>query len=191
MESGRYTTSGLSPDDSTAPKPADLEEFRAVLRVFAARRIGDWAAAEDVSQEALRVGLEALRAGRISSLEALPGFLFKTAVHICMHRGRSVSREKRALERWRADADEAGADDALSSLLSEERREDLRKALAELEPEERRLLELTYDQELDSEEIGRRLGLTPGAVRVRRHRAIRRLSALLGVTKSRDRELKP
>ena len=189
MRDGRYKGSGERPV-SAAVDPAELDTFRVPLRVFAARRLRSWSAAEDVSQEVLRVGLEALQTGRIASPEALPGFLFRTAVNICMHRGRSAIREKRALERWGANANEAGPDEALSSLLSEERREDLRKALAGLEPEERRVLELTYEQELDYEEIGRRLGLTAGAVRVRRHRAIRRLSELLGVTKSRDRELK-
>jgi DNA-directed RNA polymerase specialized sigma24 family protein len=48
---------------------------------------------------------------------------------------------------------------------------------------------MTYRDELDSEEIGRRLGLSAGAVRVRRHRAIRRLADLLGVTKQPDRAL--
>ena len=49
---------------------------------------------------------------------------------------------------------------------------------------------MTYRDELDSEEIGRQLGLTAGAVRVRRHRAMRRLAELLGVTKPAIREFK-
>ncbi len=106
-----------------------------------------------------------------------------------MHRGRSAGREGRALQRF-AGSQEDGAESPLGALISAERQADVRKALEQLEPDERRLLELTYGEDLGSEEIGRRLGVTAGAVRVRRHRAIRRLSELLGVTKPADRELK-
>jgi len=188
VNSGRYSPADLAAGAVAAPTPADLEEFRAALRIFAARRTGDWAAAEDVAQEALRVGFEAMRAGRIPIREALPGFLFKTAVNLCMHRGRSVRRERRALERWGTETEKAVGADALAAVLSAERRASLRKGLDLLEPEERQILELTYEQELDSDEIGRRLGITAGAVRVRRHRVIRRLSELLGVTKAPERE---
>ena len=191
MDSSRYTPSGASggAPAGALPEPSDLAAFQTSLRLFAARRLGNWAAAEDVAQEALRRGLEAIQNGRIASREALPGFLFQTAVHICMHRGRSAGREGRALQRF-AGSQEEGADSPLGALISAERQANVRKALEELEPDERRLLELTYAEDLGSEEIGRRLGVTAGAVRVRRHRAIRRLSELLGVTKPADRELK-
>jgi RNA polymerase sigma-70 factor (ECF subfamily) len=190
MSSRRYRSSSQDGRGSRVPQPEQLESFRCSIRLFAARRLGNWPAAEDVAQEALRRTLEALQAGRIASHDALAGFLFKTTVHICMHRGRSARREKRALERWAADSATAPDEDALGALLSEERRKSLRNALSGLEAEERRILELTYDNELDSGEIGRQLGLTAGTVRVRRHRAIRRLSELLGVTRAPDREFK-
>src|SRR6185295_5252530 len=91
MSRERDTASdGTSDPDGLA---ADLaERFRERLRLFAARRIYDSAAAEDVA-------LEALRAGRIPELERLPGFVFETARHICMHHGRGRGREARALAR--------------------------------------------------------------------------------------------
>jgi RNA polymerase sigma-70 factor (ECF subfamily) len=187
MDRGRYPPSGQSPGVSSAP--AELESFRDRLRLFAARRLGDSAAAEDVAQEALRRALGAMQAGRIQNPAALPGFLFQTALHICMHRGRSAGRERRALQRFGANDQADRAQDPLAALISAERRSSVREALGKLEPDDRRLLEMTYRDELDSEEIGRELGLTAGAVRVRRHRAIRRLGELLGVTKSADRGL--
>lgn len=191
MVSPRYTPSGASVGGGAAPRPTDLEEFRVPLCVFSARRLHNWAAAEDVAQEALRVGLEALQAGRIETAEALSGFLFQTAVNLCMHRGRSAAREKRAFERIAApDAGDDPAADALDSLLSAERQARVREALGRLEGQERELLEMTFRDELSSESIGRRLGVTPGAVRVRRHRALRRLARLLGVTTGPVREFK-
>jgi len=187
MKGGRYADGQRA--DPVAPAPGDLEDFHVPLRVFAARRLHNWGAAEDVAQEALRVGLEALQAGRIETAEALGGFLFRTAIHLCMHRGRSAIREKKALERFASgSAEPASADDPLAALVSGERQEIVRQALERLQGEERQLLEMTYRDELSAEEIGRRVGATPGAVRVRRHRALRRLAALLGVTAKPVRE---
>ncbi|HTR03470.1 MAG TPA: sigma-70 family RNA polymerase sigma factor, partial [Thermoanaerobaculia bacterium] len=154
------------------------------LRAFAARRIRNWAAAEDVSQEALRIGVEALAAGRIPSPAALPGFLFRTAANLCLHHGRSAARESRALQRLASRGAERTGEggDAFDTLLSAERRARLLRALGRLEHAERRLLQMTYRDELSSQEIGRRLGITCGAVRARRHRALRRLAALLAGT---------
>ena len=190
MDSARYTPSGQAAGVPGAPQAEELEGFRARLRIFAARRLADRAAAEDVAQEVLRLGLEALRAGRIESSAALPGFLFQSALHICMHRGRSAGREKKALQRFGVGEDREGAESPLAALISAERRLGVRQALGGLEEDDRRLLEMTYRDELDSEEIGRQLGLTAGAVRVRRHRAIRRLAERMGVTKPADRGFK-
>ena len=102
---------------------------------------------------------------------------------MCLRRFRSAEREKRALARFEAGgpSDEGGA---LGGLVSAERAAGLRKALDGLEPDQRRLLELTYrDEPLDSETIGRELGLSADAVRARRHRVIRRLAEALGVTR--------
>lgn len=172
---------------SEPPEAAErLEDFREPLKIFAARRLRDWAAAEDVAQETLTHGLEALRAGRLENPDALSGYLFQTALHVCFRRFRSADRERRALARFRpADSFE----DILGSLVSAERGERLRQALETLEPDQRLLLELTYRDELDSDEIGRELGVSPDAVRARRHRVIRRLAQILDVTRGPDRAL--
>jgi RNA polymerase sigma-70 factor (ECF subfamily) len=195
MGEGRY---GDPPPGAAGPAVAakgdiaDLEQFRERLRLFAARRLGNPSEAEDVVQEVLRRAFEALRAGSIREPAALPAFLFQTARHVCMHRGRSAGREKKALQRFGSPTGDEGngTESPLMALISEERRLGVRQALGQLDPDERKLLEMTYRDELDSVEIGRQLGLTAGTVRVRRHRAIRRLAELLGVTKPADRELK-
>jgi len=168
---------------------ARLESYRVRLQVFAGRRVHDWTAAEDIAQETLKRGLEALRAGRIRNPDALGGYLFQTALRLCMHRGRSAGRERKALQRL--GPAEPATDDhgTLGHLISAEERASLHDALGALSPDDRSLLELTYRDELDSSEIGRRLGLTAGNVCVRRHRAIRKLAQLLGVRKKSDREL--
>lgn len=167
------------------------------LRFFAMRRVRDAATAEDVAQETLKRGLEALRAGRVQNLEAMPAFLFQTARNVCMHHGRSLGRGALALQRLGATAEEPGSrseDDPLQTLITEERRVTVRKALDRLGETDRRLLLMVYVELLDIPEVARRLQIQPGAARVRKHRALRRMAELLGemdpVTDSDDRELK-
>ena len=192
MEDRRYA--GLSPEKTEAAElealAAETERrFRDPLCVFAARRLGNSSEAEDVAQETLKVAIDALQRGRVTSLDALPSFLFQTARNLCMHRARSAARERKALRRFTAGSAEPEPH-PLADLINEEHKRDVRLALGRLEAGDRELLQLSYGSELSAADIGRRLGLSEGAVRVRRHRAIRRLARLLGVTTGPEREEK-
>lgn len=165
------------------------------IRLFATRRVNDASLAEDIAQETLRRVIEALRAGRVQNTDAIAGFVFQTAKHVCMHAHRSAGREARAMRRLHdpSDADVVGPD-ALTHLVSEERRRRVRTALETLSPEDRDLLHAVYFAQLDTAELAAQLGLSPGALRVRKHRAVQRLAAALGArqtdeTLSGDREL--
>lgn len=151
------------------------------IRLVALRRLRDAAAAEDVAQEVIRLVTEALRAGRVENLDALPGYVFRTAQHLCLQRFRSAGREAKALDRL---GSEPGPDhpggDPLIALIGEERRASVRRAISDLAPADRELLTLLYFQETDSAAAAGRLGITAEALRVRKHRALRRLGAMLG-----------
>jgi len=177
---------GLGPDEVAA---ALVAQFWDRLRFFAIRRLRDAALAEDVAQETLRRTLESLRAGRVEKPESLPSFLFETARHVCMHSTRSSGRQARAFERVAAEGEEDGsaASDPLGALISEERCREVRGCLGRLEAADREVLALSYEQTLGADEIGARLGISAGAVRVRKHRALARLAELMGVTKARQR----
>ena len=178
--------SGIS--DADAVLASFSEQYRGRLVIFATRRLrGDRAAAEDVVQEAFRTVLEALRTGRIQTPDVVPAFAYETVKNFCMHRGRSVARETGALGRL-AVVPSAPPDDALASVINDERRRAVQAALERLEPEDRQILEMTYMDLRTSEAIGQALGLSAGAVRVRRHRALQRLAPLLDVTNSARRE---
>jgi len=173
---------GATALDAEALTTALSEQHRGRLLLFAARRLrGDRAAAEDVVQEAFRTALEALRSGRIREPNALPAFAFETVRNLCMHRGRSAGREASALDRY-AVQPATPPDDALTNVIRDERRRAVRLALERLEPEDRRVLELTYGELKTSEAIGQELGLSAGAVRARRLRALQKLTAVLDVT---------
>ncbi|HYS53343.1 MAG TPA: sigma-70 family RNA polymerase sigma factor [Thermoanaerobaculia bacterium] len=152
------------------------------LCIFAARRLRDRSAAEDVAQETLRRALQALRQQRVENLEALPAFIFQTARNICLHYGRSARREEGALLRFRAGMQSSSGEesDPLIALVDEARREGVRSAIEHMPPDDRDLLRMLYIDGLESSDIARRLGVDPGTLRVRKHRALKRLSELIG-----------
>ncbi|MEK6597762.1 MAG: sigma factor-like helix-turn-helix DNA-binding protein, partial [Gemmatimonadota bacterium] len=64
--------------------------------------------------------------------------------------------------------------------VSEEARTVVRQALTKLNPDDLDLLRRLYFDGEDTAATARRLQLTPGALRVRKHRALARLAGLLG-----------
>lgn len=187
----------FSPDDRVPahPEAADTESAGPVasegaelaerywdrLRLFSLRRLGDPADAEDVAQETLRRVLQALDEGRLRNPTALPAFVFQTARNICLQRGRKSQRESRALARLRRGSSAASQEtDPLTSLVTVERQEIVRRALDQLDESDRDLLERLFYDEMDTAEVAQQLAITAGAVRVRKHRALQRVSMLLG-----------
>jgi RNA polymerase sigma-70 factor (ECF subfamily) len=157
-----------------------VERFWERIRLFACRRLPTAVEGEDVAQETIRRVLEALRQGRLRAPEALPAFVFETARNVCRQRQRSAMREGRAFDRlrgWRAHTD-SGVD-PLADMMCDCEQAAVRAALGHLADDDRELLRMSYYHALDTAEVARRLGATPGAVRVRRYRALHRLRALL------------
>ncbi len=171
-------------DFPTAVSEAMLAEaFWERLRLFAARRLGDARLAEDVAQETLHRVITAVRAGRLRTEEALPAFVFATARHICQHRERSSQREERALLRFGSDVSSSSAPpDPLAELVGAERRQMVRHALTRLGKPDRLLLRALFFDQRDPRDVARELGSTPGALRVRKHRALQRLADLMAGT---------
>lgn len=149
------------------------------IRLFAARRLGGSEGADDVAQETIRRVTEALHSGRLRQPEALPGFVFRTAQHICQQQHRSADREVRGLSRLAVAEADAESPDPLAGLIAGERRLTVHRALLQLSADDREILRLLYFQEMEPETIARQWNLTPGALRVRKHRALKRLSELL------------
>ena len=173
-ESGRLAASAESLELELTPR------FAGRLRVYAARRLWDRAAAEEVAQEVLRRVIEALREGRLEKPESLAGFVYATAQHVCLLRLRSAGREARALQRVALDrSGSAAAADPLAELIAGERIAALRRGLEKLAGGDRELLRMIYFEYLESREVARRLAVSEGALRVRKHRALKRLAELV------------
>jgi RNA polymerase sigma-70 factor, ECF subfamily len=149
------------------------------LRVFGIRRLGDPALAEDLAQETLRRVGEALRSGRLEDLAALPAFVFQTAANVCLHHYRSRGREERALARVAGMGSAVSPRGPLDALIGKESRAAVRAALGRLDPGDQDLLRRIFFVEEPSADTARALGVTPGALRVRKHRALERLAGFL------------
>lgn len=185
----RYATSeaesdGIHPSrDAALPDEAELiARFRDRVLIFAARRFPDGGTAEDVAQETLRRVLEAVREGRLRDPEALPSYVFQTARHVCLHGVRKERRRRRAMLRLGGGGDAVVGGprrDALAAVVGEERRARVRAALERLEASDRELLRMLFFEDLDTAEAAARLDVTRGALRVRKHRALKRLEAVL------------
>ncbi len=161
------------------------ERYARQLRMFALRRLGVLAEAEDVAQETLHQVLVALREGRVLDMQALPAYIFETARHICARQIRQHQRTDRA-HAGLADVSAAKVPqhDPLSALISHERVRAVRAALAELSPDDRELLRLTYGEGRSADEIAERLQISAVNVRVRRHRLQKELARRIVVTES-------
>ena len=162
--SAEGSLSGVKPSAESRDTSLWFSEEQVVLRfservrLFAARRLNDAAAAEDVAQETLRRVVEAFRTNRIENVEALPGFVFQTARNLCMHWVRSTAREKSAFARLERESAEANSSpDALANLISAERAYAVRRAIDRLTIEDRRLLAMFYYDGIDTDEISARL----------------------------------
>jgi RNA polymerase sigma factor (sigma-70 family) len=182
MTKERYSAPGPEAFAGESNRPRDIaaavsDAYWERVRLFATRQLRDRIEAEDVAQETMRVVLEALDRGSIQNLEALPGFVFQTARHLCLKRMRSQRRGEAAMARLGTSEVDPAAD-ALASLLDDERLQHLGSIIAALAEPDRLLLQLFYVEGLGAEEVGRRLSITAVSARVRKHRLIARLSSI-------------
>jgi RNA polymerase sigma-70 factor, ECF subfamily len=121
---------------------------------------GDPFEAEEIAQDAMTRVLE--RWDRVNAMASPTGYLFRTAMNLNRNRIRSIrARARRRFHELPVPDHGAAVVDQL----------EVRRALDELSRSERAALILVDWQRMDAAEAGAVLGISPGAVRVRLHRA--------------------
>ncbi len=105
-------------------------------------------------------------------------WLFTIARHRTADEQRRLSRIWRAFSRHGVDS--SIEEDTLSAVIRSEQAARMRSAINQLPRRDREVLLLRYAAGLSGPEIAEMLDISPGAVRVRLHRALRRLSDELG-----------
>lgn len=150
------------------------ERFMPRIRAFGLLHLRNEDAASELVQEVLVGVLAALREGRVCELERLPAFVMGTCRNTVLNWHSRTRRQGALLELFAA-----GLTDSWEPEVSALDLERLRGCLKKLPPREGTLITLTFFGELSSEQIGDELGLKSGAVRVARHRALKRLLTCL------------
>ncbi len=148
--------------------------FAPRIRLFGLRHLRDEAAAADLVQEVLLAVVTRLRDREVRDPHRIASFVLGACRLAVSERRNGSARRDALLARF---------GDGLAPVEPEPPRLDvarLERCLAGLPPRERAVLQLSFYAERASDEIGRELELSPGNVRVVRHRALGHLRACMG-----------
>jgi RNA polymerase sigma-70 factor (ECF subfamily) len=137
------------------------------IRGFGLRHLRDKQAADDLVQHVLLAVLTAVREGRVEDPARLDGYVLGTCRNAVMDMRRGAARQRRVAERAGA-----GLPAAYEPGWESVDRRRLEHCLRELQPRDRAVVLATFLEDCDADEIGRTLQLSPGNVRVIRHRAL-------------------
>jgi len=162
---------------SDAPQqldPVTLERLSTGLRLIALRSLSDVEAAEEVVQETLARGLGALEAGRLNDPAKLAAYFQGICHHVIVDTIRKRQRTT-SLDVLPDRADGNSPADALHTLISEEQKARVVRALKQLSPRSRECLRLSFYEGLKPAEVAARLGEPGPRIRKRRSRALQRL----------------
>ncbi len=160
-------------------EPARLEDevcrrFARRIWAYGIRHLREEVHAADLVQQVLLVVLEALRAQRVREMDKLDSFVLGTCRHVVMDLKRAGSRRQIALEQYSREA----IKEELPRLANEDLSR-LMQCLRELDYRSRRILVMTFYEDLGANEIAADLETTSGNVRTIRHRSLRQLRECL------------
>ena len=141
--------------------------FAPRVRLYGLRHLSDRDSAEDLAQQVMLVVIERLRAGEVRELDQIGSFILGTS-RMMAGSLRRVERRREGLRARYYDREEA------LTWTNERSLDETRIApcLAGIRDRERTILLLSFYADKGAKEIAEALGMTAGAVRVSRHRAL-------------------
>lgn len=152
-----------------------VQSFGGRVFAMAVARTRDREASRDLVQDVLWAVVQALRGGQLRAPDKLAAFVSGTARNLinnyCRTRTRALPDVHHAPVSSMADASQMVED--------QQRALRVRRAVSELESDDRRILMLTLVDGLTPGEIASRLRLSPDVVRQRKSRAIKKVIAML------------
>lgn len=154
--------------------PQVLERLRTGLRLIALRSLNDADAAEEVVQETLLRGMQAIAAGRFHDHGSVGAYFRGICRHVVVDRVRKSHRTT-SLDALPEQADGNPSNDALQTLVSREQKQRVIRALAELPAREFECLRMSFYEGLKPGEIAKRLGEPGPRIRKRLSRALKKL----------------
>lgn len=162
-------------DDARRAERLLVERFAPRIRLYGIRHLGTEEAALDLIQDVVLKVLVAIREGRLKNAESLASFVLGTCRHVVWD-ARRAERKQRALAVGAAQLSEpvVSPPDPIELVR-------LMGCLHHLPERDSLVVRMSFAEDRTSEEIGRRLGISAGNVRVIRHRALARLAECLGL----------
>ena len=161
---------GSQPGSTDAEESELYRRFAPRVRLYGRRHLHDDAAADDLAQEVLLLAIDRLRAGEVRKPEEIGSFILGTS-RMMAHGERRLARRRDALAARFMDPVVADSPSFMAALDAPRVAACLR-ALAE---RDRLVVLLTFYADREAPRIAEDLGVSPGAVRAIRHRAIARL----------------
>lgn len=140
------------------------------VRLYGLRHLREPAAASDLMQQVMLTTIERLRAGALREPERLSSFVFGICRMLVLELRRGQARRDSLLQTY--------GEDLIPSEPPEPpelRAGRLAECLQRLSERERSVLMMTFYDDLPAEELARLLELSPGNVRIIRHRGLKRL----------------
>jgi RNA polymerase sigma-70 factor (ECF subfamily) len=153
--------------DRSAAEEELYRRFAPRVRLYGLRHLKDRDSAEDLAQQVMLVVIERLRAGEVRDVEQIGSFILGTSRMMTGGLRRIDRRREGLLERYYdRDTSVTWMDDR--SIDSER----VAPCLAGMRERERTILLLSFYADKPAKDIAGTLGMTAGAVRVCRHRAL-------------------
>jgi RNA polymerase sigma-70 factor, ECF subfamily len=143
------------------------------IRAYGRLHVGA-AAAPDLAQEVLVIVIRSLREGRVTDVDRIGAYVSGVCRNVARDWKKGNHRRAMLLERFGP----AGVEIATPPPSVERTR--LIDCLRKLSARDRAVLALTYFADQDGDEIARELAMSPGNVRVTRHRALKQLLYCIG-----------
>jgi RNA polymerase sigma-70 factor, ECF subfamily len=144
--------------------------FAPRIRLFGLKRLRSEAAAADLVQDVLMLVLQKLRAGAVREPERIASFVLGAARQMVIDGRRNSGRRERLIDTF---AIELAPADAAATEPPDTGR--LQHCLQMLPERERSVIVMTFYEDSPAEALGAQFGLTPGNVRVIRHRGLKHL----------------
>lgn len=156
---------------------AALAEHGRWLRTVIGARLGEPQAVEEVMQEVSLAAVE--QRWPLTDPAKVAPWLYRLAVTQSLLYRRKLGRRRklanRYAERFRPTEEDSREQDPLGWLLAEERRGQIRQAMARLRRRDAEMLLLKYTEGWSYRQLGEHLGISESAVEARLHRARKRL----------------
>ena len=161
---------------ATAAEEELYRRFARRVWLYGLKHLRDSMAAQDLVQQVMMVTIERLRAGEVRNLDQIGSFVLGMSRMMATGSKRTERRRETIGANW------AHTAESLSEQFSDAVDLDaVKECLDKLPERERTVVILTYYAERSAPDIGATLGLTAGAVRVIRHRAVTHIREYLNM----------